>query len=170
VIFSLVCAVGLLGGLAVRALWERPSDRAHAAITLFENWCIVRLSGETPILKAPLRHISGWEGNEVWIDPDSEISLQLSQGSCDVVDDKKLMTPSERDTFLQLVTERVTHWAPVLQPTEGTVAAYNESKAWVSPHPPDDPQRWGIILVRAEMSGPESFTLLSLALPTEARP
>ena len=83
------------------------------------------------------------------------------------MDDPEPMSVAEREQFLDIVSEKIMSWAPMLSADAGVVPEYDESKSWTSDHALGDPLRWGIILMRAESHGPGSSTFLSLALPAD---
>lgn len=163
----LICAVGLAAGMAMRAYSTDFPDRAQAAAAMFEDWCISRLHGETPVPGSPLVRIEPWPRATFWVDTETAIALVTTERSCAVNDQLSPMTRDERAVFLRQLPPQIAIWAPQLKEDMGDDLPPYQTKVWLSDHPYGDPQRWGISLILPQGDVPDLVSSLRLTLPAD---
>ncbi len=166
VLLALICAVGLLLGMAGRAAFEDFQARADSMVMLFEDWCIPRLQGIANEPGPPLQPLRQKPGEILWVDPISKIALRVGQKGCRVSDALEPLGPEGASAVTQMVTDRMTTWSPTLNLyASATVEGSDAFLFWLSSEDPSDPQSWGITLTRFTATGEGSTTERILALP-----
>jgi len=145
---GLIAVSGLALGLGIRHNYERPPERAFAAVGLFKAVC-VPVSKFGDMNSAPdLTDLVPVGLRQSWVDPKSQFVLELTSSHCSVSDVLLHMNPKERDQFATLTFALVASEFPMLMLDDShRLTEWDEFQLW-SQYERDDARRWGVTLSR----------------------
>ena len=166
--FALVIATGLLVGMAMRSALTPPVNRGDQFVAIFEQWCVARLNGLTPQQEGVLHPVKMTLDMTVWIETRTGLVLEPTAGGCTVNDAPHHLDTEARAVVTAQVVDRMHKWAPALQQGQPRLAL--ELAAFFFSDSTDhfsDPSRWGVFLSRAQKTGEDAQTSLTLSLPKQ---